>query len=231
VLLLVAALEPSPFSLVNDQRVFGIIIGTIIGLFITVVIAGVNQEKIFSEGLSGLLSALETYAKSMRVYPGMQTISQNQADKIKVERALVAKYPEWVFEIGFNPSLRSGFRFMLVNIDHSIEALFSLASHFADPLNPQLTEQLSGVLNQTLQHNAELFAILDKYFKEKVLPPNIPDFTSDIKSLEEEVKQRIPPGLELLDISPDYINLAAIVRDIKDLRQTLLQLIAALPAT
>ena len=56
------------------------------------------------------------------------------------------------------------------------------------------------------------------------------DYTSDIVELEKRLNNIVPANMELLDISADNLYLTAIVRDIKDLRGILLQLINSLPS-
>ncbi|TAK77925.1 MAG: hypothetical protein EPO11_01970 [Gammaproteobacteria bacterium] len=137
-------------------------------------------------------------------------------------------YPEWVYEVGFNPGLRSGFRFFLVHIDWIIELFCSMNYLLARGEQSGLFQELSELIAITQQKNQELFDILIEFFQNNNFTEIHSDFTSDIVALETATRQIIPQQLELLDISADYVTLTAFVRDMKDLRTLLLQLVMAI---
>jgi hypothetical protein len=146
--------------------------------------------------------------------------------RIQTEYALQSQegvYPEWVFEVGFNPGLRGGFRFFLVNLDRIIEIYYSLDALARSGFDAGIMQDMSACLKKSLEKNIELMTILCEM-------TNDSDYTSDIVDLEKVLRQNIPDNLELLDISTEYVKLTALVRDIKDIREILLQLVLALPA-
>lgn len=234
VLLVLIAAFSLPFVSLHDEQFLSCVIGILIGMLCTLLIAFVSLEKEFRSGLLSLLEALEGYSREMRVYMGRSEFNHSEADKLRVEKALqatVSGYPEWVFAMGFNPGLRSGFRFFLLNLDNVIASFFSLSLYLQQKLNPEIVLNIKEVFNLTTQRNTELIAILIKYFRDRTPPASDADFTQDIKDLEAAVKKIIPESLEIIDLSPDYPALSAIVRDLKDIRNMLLQLLSALPAT
>ncbi|SRR5579883_1098977 len=139
--------------------------------------------------------------------------------------ALPSNYPEWVYEVGFNPGLRSGFRFFLLHLDWIAE--ISCSINYLLPLceKTEAFQAVSEKIATVMQKNDELLDILLEYFESNTLKGIHSDFTSDMAALEQAVRHILPGRLELLDISPDYVRLAALVRDMKDIRQLLLQLV------
>ena len=47
--------------------------------------------------------------------------------------------------------------------------------------------------------------------------------------VHNSLRNVLPGSIELLDVSPDYVNLAAFARDVIDIRELLLQMLAGLP--
>ncbi len=138
-------------------------------------------------------------------------------------------YPEWVYEVGFNPGLRSGYRFFLINLERIIEVFFSMDYLLSQHINIVLLENMSDHLALAMQKNQELLGILIEYFENKKIKNTQSDFTSDVAELEKALHRIVPDNLELLDTSPNYILLTALVRDFRDLRGLLLQLVMSLP--
>lgn len=238
--ILFSALEPIRTTFFLHDRILDAIIGVAIGLLSTRLILFVRFDKEFRQGLVPLLDALIPYSKALMhsfLHP-----DANQKElfekKMQVEQNLQSQggqYPEWVYELGFNPGLRSGFRFFLITIERIVELFFSmnyLISRHAESLtSPQPdVKALADAITTAMKKNQELLLILANYLARNVIEKTHSDFTSDIVELENALRRIVPNKLELLDISPDNITLTAFVRDIKDMRGLLLQLVMALPA-
>src|SRR5262249_28366471 len=92
-------------------------------------------------------------------------------------------------------------------------------------------QELKAAMASAMEKNEELLAVLFDYFTHHHITFfSAADFTSDITTLENTLRNVLPTHLELLDLSPDYVVLTTFVRDIKDIRQILLQLVTSLPA-
>lgn len=208
-ILLIAFLSPFSMSSLPDNFI-AILIGALIGIVFKLFIFPVKLDDAFCRGVVPVLKALE-----------------NNATSIQVEKAFASQqssYPNWVYETGFNPGLRASWRFMLIHIERLSELYFSL-----NYLLSQNTMKLQAV-PLAMQKNAELLAILIHYFETKQYQKTESDYTSDITELEIELKQHVPAHLDLIDMMPEYLTLTAVVRDIKDIRNVLLQLVLALPS-
>lgn len=242
-ILLIAILVPigsGPDLLQN--RFVDIIIGTVIGILCGQLIFPIKLAKEFSRSVIPILQILNAYSqvltKGFLRQEGSQTeLSYELENEIAKEKdhlemilqASSGNYPEWVYEVGFNPGLRAGFRFFLINLERITEICFSMNYLATQSADATLLQNLTVTMEEVTKKNSELFQILIHYFETNKLGDIQSDFTSDIAELEKTLQQVVPSTLELLDISPYYLTLTAFVRDLKDLRTILLQLVMSLP--
>ncbi len=84
-------------------------------------------------------------------------------------------------------------------------------------------------MQRVINKNSELLQIIHDFFAgaSNALPPE--NITSDITDIQDSLKSVLPDSIELLEISPDYVILAALARDVVDLRELLLKILASLP--
>lgn len=244
--LLVSVFSPTqPFLVMADQFI-DIMMGAIIGILCSQLFLPVRLDKEFRSAMIPLLQILADYSDAIVGYFRQQNNlilkeknenhffmeKKSQIEKLVQEQQNT--YPEWVFEVGFNRGLRSGFRFFLVNVERITE-IFSSMDYFLLYSSGTFAFydlemlKLHPFLANAMQKNKELLTILIEYFKSEALLEPTADFTSDIVELENAAQRFVPGSLELLDISPDFITITAFVRDIKDLRELLLQLVMSLP--
>jgi len=227
---LFGALAPEKFPIY--QRLIDVLLGFVIGLSCSLLVVPFRLEQEFCEGVVAVLQTLHEYSEELR--KRIDLFGENTAAaKSDTDLSLLLKrqpgYPDWVFEVGFNPGLRGGFRFFLVNLDRVTE-LFASIDYQISQASPVLLQQISTSMNDAVKKNQELLEIMQTYFAQNKLQQSASDYTSDIVALEKRLNNIVPANMELLDISADNLYLTAIVRDIKDLRNILLQLINSLPS-
>lgn len=227
--------QPQAFSLVLLQnRMIDILMGAAIGMLCGQLVFSIRLAAEFQEGMIPVLQAMSSY---LQTFSSCFLLQEKNADFLLQKRLVLestlqwekSSYPEWAYEIGFNPGLRSGFRFFLVNVERVAEIIFSLEYVVAQKIDAELLNYLAKALQHSIQKNQELLNVLSEYFANKSLPTTQVDYIEDIAELEKRLHEIIPGSLELLDISPDYLLLTALVRKIKDLRQLLLKLVMSLP--
>ena len=231
--LLIALVMPMNFAQLQNQMI-DILIGAGIGVVCGQLILRVRLDKEFKQGLIPVLQSLLQFSRRVTDYFLRHENDATKILKVKLELETSLEveyglYPEWVYEIGFNPGLRSGFRFYLVSIERMVELFLSMDYLAARGVEADLIIKMADFIDAAMQKNAELISILIEYFEKNKLKDVTADFTSDIAELEKAAQRFIPGHLELLDISQDYITLTAFIRNIKDLRRLLLQLVMALP--
>ena len=178
--------------------------------------------KDFSHYLASLVSLLlqeaeaAKYAQSKRA--AVELIWANKDDY----------FPVWVFEAGFNPALKAGQYYFVVHLGQISEILFAM-HHFArHPFERALLQDFVVPLNVAVAGTQDLLENVLVLLSGKKLTRSNPNFIDDILALEEQFRSTFHLSLEMLDLSRDYIYLAAFIRYLKDLRLQLLQLAAAL---
>ena len=239
--LLLATLAPYESSYLMRDCIIDAVIGAVIGILCTQCVLPIRYDKEFRQALIPILQVLDDYSRALKAYFEHGKDEENRCweKKLDMERVLQIQqglYPEWVYEVGFNPGLRAGFRFFLINLERITDIFFSMhylvsrhAEHIFLPKEDQGLQALRHAMAHCMQKNEELLVILMGYFKDNQLKDIQSDFTSDMTELENMLRLVVPVTLELLDISPDYVTLTALVRDIKDMRKLLLQLVMSLP--
>lgn len=223
---------PTNFMVMRTQ-LFHIVIGSLVGILSGQLILPVQFIKEFFYSASTRLKIVNKYLTTLNnhlVRHSTQNVEIYLPSLMPPDVLQQNIYPEWAYEVGFNPGLRAGFRFFLLNIEYINEILFSIHFILSRELYNLLTADNVALITVTLQNNLALLSTLIQYFKTNALQMIESDFTSDIKALEEQL-QRILPNLELLDLEPQNIAIAMLARDVKDLRKILLQLVMALPKT
>lgn len=231
---LMVALPSLMAGAILRDLLISVIAGAAIGIACRLLIFPINFAKMFRHDLNPILVQMQIYTKALTHYlKNQETSEQLLKEKYALEKLLSQgnRYPEWVYEAGFNPGLRSGFRFFLIYLEHVIELFFSF-SYFVLRNEKSLFEGLSPLLVNVLNRNLELLTVLDHNLQDEQvpLPPSASDYVEDVTMLEEWVSAHVPNQLELLEIEPRYLVYIEVVRDMKEMRQLLLQLLMALPA-
>lgn len=233
-LLIMLFLKSSSDFTMQDNRYVACMAGGLIGIIISLLLAKINVAKEFKQGVAPLMKSICEYAHSLRVVAGEKKFSQDRSKKNLIEKELSAcrdRYPEWIFDTGFNPVLRVGYRYFLIKLDHVVESLFSLSILFTQKISAEMIEQIKDPINKTLRSNVEILEVMSNFLNNKPLPTDAANYTDDITELDAAAAAILPQSIELLDINNDNLIVSAIIKDLKDLRQLLIQLIAALPAS
>lgn len=185
---------------------------------------------------AGVIPAIDSLAEYLRHLSASNVSAHSECNIFKSFNAASSPYPEWVYRSGFNPGLRSGFRHFLIQLEHAADLCISMGYWFLS--NESLADkvELMPALRQSHKINIDLLMGLSRtmhHHAEKTLRPvndtNV-DFVSDITVLEDALQRLVPSSLELLDMSQEYVQMTAIVRNVKDLREVLLLLINGVPA-
>lgn len=186
---------------------------------------------------AGVIPAIDALAEYLRHLSAGNVSPQIERKIFKSFLATSSPYPEWVYQSGFNPGLRSGFRHFLIQLEYAADLCCSMDYWLSNNETLAGKEALMSALRQSLKINIDLLAGLSRtmhHHADKTPRPvndTSVDFVSDITALEDVLQRLVPPSLELLDMSPDYVQMTALVRDVKDLREVLLLLANAMPVS
>lgn len=231
---LIAVLWPQPQSGRVMDSLMQILAGGGIGMFASLLLFPVAPYREFSKGLLPIIDAMTGYARELHNDFLDQKDHQASLEKrIKhIETIMLSQqnqYPEWVFENGFNRNLRAGFRYVLVQLEYITEGFISLDYHLRQPLDKDLLADVSKELAEVAEKNAHLLQVLREYFAKSQFEDKHENFTHDITSLQNAMHAVLPGSVDLLDMSQDYVTLSAIARNLIDMRELLVRLIAGLP--
>jgi hypothetical protein len=220
IIFMLSVLSPSMSSQLMKNRLVDIVIGSVIGILSKQVIFPIRLSQEFRVGILPMLKKMLVDA---------QAFAENRMQQEKQLVDFTGLFPEWVYESGFNPGLRSGFRYFLVYMERIADLFLSMSSLLSQPIDENLLLQINGDIVDAMQKNSELIEILIAFFEGKKVNQPPSDLTSDIKQLEATLQRITPASLELLEMMPECMTLTALVRDIKDMRALLLQLVMSLP--
>jgi len=206
-------------------------LGGAIGLIGSYVIFPVKLYSEFKLSLLPILHALIEYAKAQRSY---FNVKSNDLTKQKYDLQILFvasgnNYPDWIYEPGFNPALRSGFRYFLIKIERVIELFYSIDLCLHDEKLKSIISILEKEIDVVIEKNQELLTIIYNYFSNKIMDIGASDYVSDMVDLEKKLQKHIPLQIEVLDISPEYICLTSLVKNLKNTREVLIDMLAALP--
>lgn len=209
-----------------SYHVFDAALGTFIGIACRFLVFPVQMDVEFSEGIMPTISALSEYS---------QILTEEKHDKqamaakrLQLENALLYLYPSWIYETGFNRGLRAGFRYFVINVEKVAEVFFAMDDIISRGIDHALWENLHASIEKAMEKNQELLAILSEHFTSGIVADTKSDFTSDVVELEAEVQRVIPDSIEMLVISPRLLLMTSFIREMKDLRELLLQLVMAI---
>lgn len=236
VMILLAIIAP-PFLMSEiEMRVISVMVGCVIGAAFTRLIFIEKPYDDFSRDIIPVLVALRLDLTALREqFAADQFNAAQQRHAVSnLEKVLTLKnshYPEWVFDVGFNPGLRAGFRFFLVQIDRLAEMTFALNDVIRQTFTTALKADMQSEVLQVMNGNIQLLSMLIDFFNQQSwqLTTANADYTQDMQALEKTLNNHVPTQLELLDVAPDYLIVTNMVKLVKDVRETLLQLLTALP--
>jgi hypothetical protein len=222
-------------ALIRD-RLGAVVLGAVVGAICGQLIFPFNVIDEFQKKLLPVLQALSGYMQTIIEKFLHKGITDTKVTEIRLRleqtlRTRPGTYPEWVYEVGFNPGLRSGFRFFLINVERLIEIIFSMNYLVAGEIDDKRLQEIADYISVATERNVELITLLISFFQKKEIYAMTNDFTNDILDLDSALNRVVPGGLALLDTVPDYMLLIALVRCIKDMRCLLLQLVTALPTS
>lgn len=227
-------LTPSSSFVLLQDRLMNVGLGSLLGYLASQCILPVNLAKQFRYGLQPTLGGLREYMRAVaaRIKEYHQPDRRVDVATSRVELMFAggqSHYPEWVYDAGFNPGLRVGFRFFLIRVERLMELLMSL-NCIAERIHyHQLPHQILTQFDCCMQTNDLLLNEILGFIQngECCSAPDI-DYQDDIVRLESDMTAVLPASLELMDISEQYTEIAALFYAVRDVRKTLLQMMLAI---
>jgi uncharacterized membrane protein YgaE (UPF0421/DUF939 family) len=209
----------APFQAASmHDRLQDVVVGGGIGIVANLLIFTLQTGEDFRSSLIVVLQGFSEYLAALTDLflekPAASSIAMEK--KILVEKNLQRVFPERVYEPGFNPVFQQGHRHFLLRLEKIAQILFAMLESFQE-LILRSTAQAEKIFSVMCAHldMATVSAIEDNFFAE-------------IAELEKNFHLTVRMPLELLEMSGDYLTLAAFIYDLKDLQKNLFKLMEAL---
>jgi len=234
ILLWIVCLFPVHHYSVMQNQLIDLALGAGIAILGKHLIFPVKLGDEFRHDVTPVLRAVADYSTALinvflTPHQDPNALTQKRENIEKILLSSSNNFPEWVYEVGFNPGLRSGFRFFLIHVERLTELYLSLDYLTAYHLDTVSLYDLIPLLVTTLKENQALLQEIIEYLEKKKITTTSAHLVEDILALETALKQITPTSLDLFDLSPDYLVLTAFAHTQKAIREILLQLGKALP--
>lgn len=230
--LIITIMFPVDSLNILSNRLLDVLIGACLGMVGAQLIFPARPYQDMVSGLSSLLKALSRYSDALAAYFSDTTTGVDK-ERAAIKHALQVSggtYPEWIYEAGFNPGLRAGYRFFLVGMERVSEVFFSMDALIAAGVKKHIAADARKLIAEVSLVNSQLVEALKSKLEGQAIKNDAANLTSDVDALEELVSSRMPAGLDVLGFNQEYAQVAILVRDLKDVRQLLLQLLLSVPA-
>lgn len=232
-ILLITMLLPISHPTILYERLYDVTIGAVVGLVTNLVVFPVRADAEFRNNVAPVLDAYRLYLISIMdlLYKKNGAFEKALASKNRVEQTLQAQsafFPVWVYQSGLSIALRQGHRHFLVMVERVGQILFSMHHVARYSFDPVLLKDLQAPLEGFVSQSEKILQALATVLSLNKLTEGVSDLTEELAQLEQRFKAVVPLSLELLDMSKEYVYLAAFIHDLKDLRLTQIKLAQAL---
>ena len=146
----------------------------------------------------------------------------------QLTHVLVTQFPDWVYQLGYNPLLQQGQRHFLVRLSHVSEILFTLHYLARQPVAMTLLESWRTPLRQAIDAGQAIMAALCVKLNTETLPPPVSNLDEEIAALAATYQQEFNIPLALLDTVSDALTLSGVIFAVKDMQRELSKLAEAL---
>jgi uncharacterized membrane protein YccC len=211
-------------------RLYDVTLGAMIGIICNLLIFPIHPDAEFRRALIAILRADVNYLAAIFSLLFKEANAEENADekRNKLMMTLTHQTPLWVYQRGYNIALRPGHRHFLIMTERLEQILFSMHRIARYRFEEPVLLILEPTLQAYLQQASKLVEVIINTLRLEKIHEKVGDLNEELTQLENELKKRTPSPLELLDVSKEYILLAALVADLNDLRNSLINLAEAL---
>jgi uncharacterized membrane protein YccC len=229
-LLMLLPLSP---SLTLSARMHDVVLGMLIGLMANLLIFPGRPDVDFRLGVISVLEAYSDYLPAITNLlfrlPAAELAAQQA--RMRVERVLQVQeafFPDWVYDAGFNPTLQAGHRHFLIKVEQLGQVLFAMHQVARHAVDPTLLREFEQPIERYVQQVKAVLMLFVARLNLQAIAEPVADFADDLETLEKTYREFIQVPLELLDTSQDYIDLAALITDLRDLQKMVMKIGEAL---
>ncbi|MHB1948917.1 MAG: FUSC family protein [Gammaproteobacteria bacterium] len=223
IFVLLSMLLPLKTEQIIYQRLYDITLGAAIGIGVNALVFPLRVDVEFRKEMVAVLNA---FSNDLNLI--MDLLFKKNAETAPSLSLQTVSVPEWIYLSGLSYSLRQGHRHFLIMVERVEQILFSMHHLARYRFDPVLLKDLHDPLLTFVGQAHNTLRALTTVLNLNTLKEGISDLNEEMQQLEKAFKKIVPLSLELLDMSKDYVYLAAFIQDLKDLQLTLFKLAQAL---
>jgi|GEM_PF-3351717 len=205
-------------------RALDIMIGGAIGWAASLFILPVRIDDEFRKNTVPLLQACSSYLSVIVTYVFDRSFEKEVLDKKNNLEEIWGDFPSWVFEAGFSANLQQGHRHFLVRLEQIRQILFTLNHLARYNYEEEILLQLETPMKRYVAQITQLFDAISTVLVLQKLAEGVDDISVSFELLEATFKKVIPYSVESLDIGSDYICLAHLIEELRELGNLLIVL-------
>lgn len=227
ILTLIVMLFPAATISSLYARLYDVTLGAIIGIVVNLTLFPIKLDVEFRNNLIPLFQSYRTYLSSITNLLLKKNREYVDEARCQVEENLQTQsafFPEWVYEKGLSRSLQPGYRHFLIVTERVGQILFSMQYLAEHTYQEELLDEVQTPLIHYTQQVDKIIHTLITILSLKIPEELVSDLGDELDILQSAFEKVAPLSIELLDVSPDYIKLAALIEDLRDLRVALIQL-------
>jgi uncharacterized membrane protein YccC len=226
-------LIPFPSSMSLYERMHDVVLGGIVGVAASLLVFPGRPDVDFRQGVIPVLQAYSAYLAAIVDFLFRLPAAAEKANerKMRVEHVLQVHqefFPDWVYDEGFNPALQQGHRHFLIKIEQLGQVLFAMHQIARHDIDMTLLEEFREPIQHYMEQTENLIALFVARLNLQKIDNPVSDYAEEIAILEKTYRKVIQVPLELLDTSQDFIDIAALIHDLKDIQRILIKIAEAL---
>jgi hypothetical protein len=178
----------------------------------------------FRIGVIPVLRAYSLYISAIAALFFQEENAELNADnkKAAIEKALQSRqvfFPAWVYEKGFNISLRAGHRHFLIRVEQMGQVLFAMNYAARFKVAPALLEKFRPPILKCVDDFKTIIMDLITVLNQAELTTMNVDFAADLAFLENNFQTEMAVPFELAETAPDYMPVMSLIYSLKNLQE------------
>jgi hypothetical protein len=208
-----------------------VLLSALIAWVLGMAIAPERADKEFQLALTYILQMQSRYLKAIKQVLLNQTDEDSKSLGV-IEWLTLPKlfeiFPEWVFEPGIPLHLQQGQRAFLLTTETIQHVLCSLKANAEKIKSMDSVCHLHQPLQDALGQTDKYYEIVIQLLNQQKQAVELPEVGADIVALMGALKAEIGLPEELVQFSPEQLDVITFMYDIKDLQKHLINLLAAM---
>jgi hypothetical protein len=216
-----------PFSLTGNilfDRLHDVVVGGAIGMAAGLVIFPGRPDVDFRIGVIPVLRAYNSYIAAITAlfFKEENALLEVDNKKAAIEKALQSRqvfFPAWVYEKGFNISLRAGHRHFLIRVEQMGQVLFAMNFTARYAVTPELLEKFRQPILKCVEDYKTIITDLITVLHKADLATMNSAFAEDLTYLDNKFETEMAMPYELAETSPDYMHIVSFIYGLRDLQK------------